>query len=377
MLIDDGINKFLTDPWFISPAFGTWYQYPSPIYDDLQKISKVQEQIFTVISHGHDDHIDDFFVGNYLNNSQIIISKFKSKGFFKRVSALSAKKPIEIDQDFSKPLKVNNNFLYSYSNNGYDDDSVILITNEKEVIIHANDNHAEISEKTVNAIRKISENKKIYYFGQIGVGSAFPAGYPNLSVDKRKEVIRSIHKRLVNVFEKNTDKIRPDLAFAYANQYRFDQKDSLCYYDDAQDLLSGHSFIKQLQPGDRIVNGKLIKNQDTYINCFDKLLQNLEDCTNNYVQKKIKTNFKLNFRVIENRFDKDRVIPKASPNHIFFATDKATWSSIIAGKLNLETVLIGGNGDIVKVHEENMRDVGMCVSEFAYVYQNRNTKNLF
>ena len=81
--------------------------------------------------------------------------------------------------------------------------------------------------------------------------------------------------------------------------------------------------------------------------------------------------------MIENRFDKDRVIPKASPNHIFFATDKATWSSIIAGKLNLETVLIGGNGDIVKVHEENMRDVGMCVSEFAYVYQNRNTKNLF
>ncbi|MDC0925429.1 MBL fold metallo-hydrolase [Candidatus Pelagibacter sp.] len=52
----------LTDPWFISPAFGTWYQNPSPNYEDIEKIVKKESSIFTVISHGHDDHLDDFLL---------------------------------------------------------------------------------------------------------------------------------------------------------------------------------------------------------------------------------------------------------------------------------------------------------------------------
>lgn len=367
----------MTDPWFISPAFGTWYQYPPPIFNDLKKLTSYNEDIHTVISHGHDDHLDDFFIGNYLNNSQIIISKFKSKGFLRRVSKLSTKNPIEIDKNFSNPLKINDNFLYSFSNDGYDDDSIILIANKNELVIYANDNHKELPKHIIDEIKKISKNKKIYYFSQLGIGSGFPAGFPNIPLDNRKEIIRSMHEGLIVEFQKNIDHLKPDLAFAYANQYYFDHEDSISYYDDVQNLLSKDSFIKQLFPGDSIINGELIRNQNNDINSFDKLLQNLEDRTNEFVQKKIKTNFKLFFKVIKNRFDKNRTLPKAKSNEIYFATDTSTWSSIITGKLNLETILMGANGDIIKIHEENMRDVHMCVSEFAYIYQNRNTKNLF
>tara|TARA_B100000787_G_scaffold167341_1_gene153930 strand:- start:10815 stop:10997 length:183 start_codon:yes stop_codon:yes gene_type:complete len=56
----------LTDPWFISPAFGGWYQYPSPNYEDIEKIINLKKNLFTVISHGHDDHLDDFIIKNCL-----------------------------------------------------------------------------------------------------------------------------------------------------------------------------------------------------------------------------------------------------------------------------------------------------------------------
>ena len=38
LFISDEKNKFLTDPWYISPAFGGWVQNPFPIYNDVEEI---------------------------------------------------------------------------------------------------------------------------------------------------------------------------------------------------------------------------------------------------------------------------------------------------------------------------------------------------
>ena len=64
-------------------------------------------------------------------------------------------------------------------------------------------------------------------------------------------------------------------------------------------------------------------------------------------------------------------------NKIFFISNKITWQKIINGELNLEAILIGGNGNIIKIHEQNMREVSICVSEFSYIYQNKISKTLF
>jgi L-ascorbate metabolism protein UlaG (beta-lactamase superfamily) len=176
----------LTDPWFISPAFGTWYQNPSPNYEDIEKIVKKESSIFTVISHGHDDHLDDFFIKNYLKNSQILITNFKSKGFLKRVSKISSKTPIEIEQNFT-PIKLNGNSFYSYSNKEMKNDSIILISNDDELIIHANDNYREQPKEIIDKIKEISKNKKIYYFSQVGIASSFPAKFSNLHLKKKKK----------------------------------------------------------------------------------------------------------------------------------------------------------------------------------------------
>lgn len=363
----------LTDPWFISPAFGTWCQNPSPNYEDIEKIVKKESSIFTVISHGHDDHLDDFFIKNYLKNSQILITNFKSKGFLKRVSKISSKTPIEIEQNFT-PIKLNGNSFYSYSNKGMENDSIILISNDDELIIHANDNYREQPKEIIDKIKEISKNKKIYYFSQVGIPSSFPAKFSNLHLKKKKEIIRSEHNRFISAFEKNIDKIRPDLAFIYANQYQFDNEDNLSYYDDVQDIVKNHPFIKQLNPGDKIMDGKFIKNREIKLNLFDKLLKNIENLTNEFIKKKIETNLDLEFKV--KGLHEVKIINEEI-NKIFFVSDKSTWQSIINGDLNLETILIGGNGDIIKVHEQNMREIAICVSEFSYIYQNKISKSLF
>ena len=374
LCIVDENSTILTDPWFISPAFGTWYQNPSPNYEDIERITKEKSSLLTVISHGHDDHLDDFFIKNYLKDSQILISNFESKGFLKRVSNISSKQPIEIEQNFYSPTKIGRNFFYSFSNDGMKNDSIILISNDDELIIHANDNYREQPKEIIDKIKEISKNKKIYYFSQAGIASSFPAKFSNLDIKQKKEVIRSEHNRFISDFEKNINILKPDLAFIYANQYKFDNEDNLSYYDDVQEIINNHSFIKRLKPGDKIINGKLIKNNNSKLNLFDKLLKNIEKLTNDYIKNKIKTNFDLEFKV-KSIYDKKKIYEEK--NKIFFITDKSTWQSIIIGELNLETILIGGNGSIIKVHEENMREVAICISEFSYIYQNRLSKKIF
>ena len=372
LLVQTKFCNILTDPWYISSAFGKWYHYPSPNYEDIKKIIKNEKKTYTLISHGHDDHLDDYFIKNYLNESQILISNFKSKGFFHRVNKLSASTPIQIEQELSKPLKIKDNLFYSYSNKGMNNDSILMIANNHELIIHANDNYREQPREILTNIKRIAQNKKIYYFSQVGIASSFPAVFRNLTKEKRKKVIRSEHKRFLKDFEKNIEYIKPDLAFIYANQYKFDNDENLSYYDDVQELIAKHSSIKQIKPGDQIINGKFIRNKKRKKNLFDVLLKKLEDLNNNYINSKINTKLRLSFLAL----DKNKNInPKK--NIIYFITSKSVWSSIINGNINMETILIGGNGTIIKVHNQNMREVSICISEFSYIYQNKISKNLF
>ena len=108
------------------------------------------------------NHLDDFFIKNYLKNSQIFISNFVSKGFLKRVSSISSKTPIEINQDLNYPTKLNKNSLYSYSNEGMVNDSIMLIANDDEIIIHANDNYREQPLEIIDKIKKISKKNLLF-----------------------------------------------------------------------------------------------------------------------------------------------------------------------------------------------------------------------
>jgi L-ascorbate metabolism protein UlaG (beta-lactamase superfamily) len=61
--------SLLTDPWFISNAFGSWHQEPSPLAEEVKNIIFDNSRSCVIVSHGHDDHLDEFFIKNHLKTS--------------------------------------------------------------------------------------------------------------------------------------------------------------------------------------------------------------------------------------------------------------------------------------------------------------------
>ena len=55
-------DLLLTDPWLVSNAFQGWSQFPSPNIKKLKIISKDNNLSFVLLSHAHDDHVDDIFL---------------------------------------------------------------------------------------------------------------------------------------------------------------------------------------------------------------------------------------------------------------------------------------------------------------------------
>ena len=374
LFISDEKNKFLTDPWYISPAFGGWVQNPFPIYNDVEEIIKNKNKLNTIISHGHDDHLDDFFIKNYLNNSQIIISKFKSRGLYKRIKNISINKPIEVSQGIENGYNTNHIKIYSFINEsaGNINDSIILITNKNEVIVHANDNYQVQSREVVEQIKLISKDKFLYYFVQAGIANSFPMTSPNYSHHEKMKIINDQNKIFIECYEKNIDSIKPNLAFTYANQSKLNYNTEIVSYENVIEQIDKHSFIKQLYPGDKIHNRTLIRNKTDKINILDEFLKRAENECNKFVKSKIETSFKISFLV-----EKSDQILKPKSNNIFVVADALTWLNILSAKLNLEAIIIGGAGKVIKLHEESMREVAQCISQFAYIYQNEFTKRYF
>lgn len=371
-IVDDGKYKILTDPWFISSAFGEWYQNPFPKYNDIKKILLNKKKTFIIISHGHDDHLDDFFIKNYLSDCHIIIPDLKSKGFYKRIEKLTSKKIIEIKKGFNNPFKLGTNYIYNYSNDDMEHDSIFLISNKKDLIIHANDNYRVQPNNIIKEIKKISDKKNVYYFSQIGIANSFPI-CTNMTLKEKKHFIESEHKRFIKSFEKNINSVNANLALIYANQFNFDNIYNLSYFENVKKLISKKSNLHQLMPGDSIFKGKLIRNKKRDLNIFEISLKNLENLLNKYIKFKIKTKIKVKF-LIQKDHDKKNV--KQNRNIIYLICRTSLWTSIITGNYNLEVILIGGQGKIVKVKSQSMKYISKYISEYAYIYQNRICKNL-
>ena len=144
-------KNFLCDPWYISPAFGGWTQEPSPSFENILHVLKLANKLNIIISHGHDDHIDEFFINKHLKNSQFIIPKFKSAGLRKRISNLTGKEPIELSED---SLCIDGVEIAAFINPEFsNNDAIVVFKNTNTAIIHANDNYHEWPKDLTNKIK--------------------------------------------------------------------------------------------------------------------------------------------------------------------------------------------------------------------------------
>jgi L-ascorbate metabolism protein UlaG (beta-lactamase superfamily) len=78
VLIPYGNHFLLTDPWYQRPAFGSWLPIPPitvhPSY--LVALASGSHSFGLLISHGHDDHLDDDWLTEFPHDTPTYISRF-------------------------------------------------------------------------------------------------------------------------------------------------------------------------------------------------------------------------------------------------------------------------------------------------------------
>jgi hypothetical protein len=321
-----------------------------------------------VISHGHDDHIDDWFIRKHLSDKTFFCSKFATPGLENRLS---------------KGLGVNTHTIGSGKNFGdfkfnqfvnpdfTEYDAVITIETPDFLIIHANDNWHEWPQEMIDEIKHRCRNyneDSIFLLIQFGVADCFPVNYVGISECEARSILQSRFESYLMSTEFNMRSLGLDHMYYYANQSIFDYKvndlDGASMYQMAQDFLTenGVSHI-QLKPGMSVSKGHKVSFGKTgQTDLFNYCVMGLENFINAGFKAKCDPNdyIKVKFSTPnEPRSGKD----------INYIAPKEVWNRILTGDLTLESIIIGGIGMIDKPNL-NIRNHHMFVSKRAYVAQN-------
>ena len=197
VLIQEGEHFLLTDPWFEKPAFGSWLPTPPmsvhPAY--LVALTKQNTNFSILISHGHDDHLDDDFLSLFPETTRIIIPQYRSRGVLSRVGKGGFKNIVQapIDGVECGVFKIK-----SYINDDISaDDAVLTVETPTNFIIHANDNWQKLEGDTYARLKRDTgrfASDDILYMSQCNLAD----GYPNIYTDYTKEEKLRIHNERVD-----------------------------------------------------------------------------------------------------------------------------------------------------------------------------------
>lgn len=386
LLIKHGEHYCLTDPWLISPAFGAWVQQPSPPKEIVDFILSIDpSRLCCVVSHGHDDHLDDFFIKHHLSQAHFAIPRFRSPGLERRLQALvrevhavGAGEPHAFGP-FSLRFFINDEFTHF--------DSLVAIQSPSGTVVHANDNwHAQPREvvQPLQALRH--DPKKFFYFSQIGIADCFPARYPQHHPSELHGMVRDrvkVHMKAVNA---NAEHLDLTHLQAYANQARvstLEDAPGAVPYQVVQELIAennrqpGHCIVKQLDGGDFL---DLSLAHPVWQTCFppttepptrlfEHCLHRFERLAEAYVNRDAEQPVDL---VFATRFDPEAATPDTGRPRVALCANRLEWVRMLTGQTNLESITIGGVGLVYKLPKlYNMRAVQIALSNFAYVAQAR------
>lgn len=355
----------LTDPWYVSPAFGGWTQNPPPRVDDIkQLLSLPQDQLKVIISHGHDDHLDEFFIQKHLRNATFFVPKFKVNGLAKRIERLTGKYPVELTE---VPYKEGDIELQSFINPDFTQyDAIIAIKTKDSVVIHANDNWHAYPETLINEIQQtmvgIEKNNR-YFFIQFGIADCFPLNYPSFDQKEAETIIINRFESYYAATTKNLESLGFTRGFYYANQSIYPYPAT---WTGPSLYILAQEFLKNKQgPFVQCTAGLNIKNnlapQSPATNLFEFQLQQLENFINSkligFTQVQLLTNAR-------NR--KPGVVGYEAPAHV--------WARVFNAELTLEAIIIGGMG-LIHRPDQNISAIHHKVSKLSYFIQEKISSN--
>jgi len=429
VLIQEGDNFVLTDPWFEKPAFGSWLPTPPisvhPAYLTALQNSKAKFNI--VISHGHDDHLDDHFLSLFCKHTRIIIPKYSSKGVVSRLKRIGFKNIVEV----SSEGETFDGFTFkSYINPEVSrDDAIVTVRSANSFIVHANDNWQKIGGETLVRILKDTkkfDSSQILYMSQCNLADGYPNIYKNFS---KREKIKIHNLRVDNIistslsnaavlgakhflnyagyaasYVKGNPSLR-DLTSYKTNAHVKKLQRKGKYAVEVLDMLPGDDFnfveVKQQFPGIELSEKNLKKESYAFYESYDRVsvcdsykqtpinsAEGLEldlklflDSFSEFVSVRVEaTQFNVDIvgcKVIFEATDRDIRVEKVVGGEETFDSREATFSaptgilrSVMSGEINWEHLYIGYAGEVTTQPKDlNIRAVVRWLAMYGYYYQ--------
>jgi hypothetical protein len=260
-----------TDPFFNTPAFGSWLSAPPMCLHPTQLLTQAlanPDHFLICISHGHDDHLDDKLLSLF-NRVMVATTKFESRGVFSRIQKLGFNKIIELNQsEFTFGPYLISGFIEKDHSR---DDSIQLIRSNDITFVHANDCWFEWGESTWEIINNRKSGLVVHASQVQNATGSFPYGYISYSDSEAEKInLAFLSKHLAGV-TKNFDKIEADYFLNYAghvkilsNNSRINEKSGFVERCDIFNLL-GNSNIRfrdrllDMRPGDSFCSGEILK----------------------------------------------------------------------------------------------------------------------
>ena len=365
LLLKEKESYFLTDPWYVSPAFGGWIQNPSPKTEVIEKLLSIPaSKLNVIISHGHDDHLDEFFIQKHLAGATFFVPKFKTNGLSKRIERLTGRYPVELTDE---SCFVDGVELRCFINPEFTEyDSVVTVVSETDAVIHANDNWHEYPAALTDALNNCLsavpvENR--YFFIQFGIADCFPVNYPSFDSQSANEMIESRFKSYQDATTANLKHLGLDKEYYYANQSLYQYPASWkngSLYDMAQDfLLRNPGPFVQCAAGIDVKTGQPYDVSNDEL--FDFLLGRLEHFLNSAIGGPIP----VKLMTASNQYESGSVGYEAS---------RQVWSRIFNAELTLEAIIIGGMG-LIHRPDHNISSIHAKVSKLAYLIQSKLNSN--
>ncbi len=258
-----------TDPFYESPAFGSWLSSPPMAIHPTQILSQAVEnpdRLLILVSHGHDDHLDDKLVSLF-SSVTVATTRFNSKGVINRLRLAGFNKVVELDQmSYSfGPFVISGYVNANYSR----DDSIQVIRSADLTFVHANDCWFPWGDEIWAFINESSTGITIHGSQVQNATGSFPFGYKNLADHEAVILNRELIARHAAGAAENFSQIKADYflnyaghVFIYSGNMRVDNNSG---YIDRETLLnmSPDTYFKDrvldMRAGDTFCAGTVIK----------------------------------------------------------------------------------------------------------------------
>ena len=254
-------NYLWCDPWIISTAFKTWVQNPKPSLQTVTDILNIDnDNINILVSHGHDDHLDEFVIKKHFNKTNVFIPKLRTPGVRNRITNLDCI-PIEIGEEkytcggFEITNVINQDFT--------GDDTIFMISDDEHLVIHANDNYHHYNDTLLSQIKdRMSKFKKekTFYFVQRGIADSYPWSYEYYHDREVSELVKERYKKYCETIETNRKNLGVDKVLLYANQAKItlDTKREDWLLSVHKEVTGDYVYQTQLYPDNIIKDNNII-----------------------------------------------------------------------------------------------------------------------